>query len=241
MKRSAAIAGAIILAGAAFAQQGGKRQEVLGTDPLWVMAGKPAVVRILGNDLAPTEIRFADPGLTGKILKTEPNADKKRGSVAVEVEVNPSADLKPHRYRFTLAGPTVQPGAGQLLVDVPAPELEEKEPNNDFRKPQLLSGPCTVTGRLDNEGVDVFRIDGKAGETWRFEVFARRIKPDNPLEAVLRLRDPRLAPVRAAVDQGADCAIEYRLPLDGPYLLELFDGDNRASAAQAYKLFVRRF
>lgn len=241
MKRPLSLAACLLLAaGTALAQQEGKRQEVRGTDPLWVMAGKSAVVRIMGNGLAPTEIRFEEPSITGKILKTGPNADKRRGSVAVDVEVSLPADLKPRPYRFTLTGPTVQPGTGALLVDVPAPEVPEKEPNDALRKPQPLAGPCTIDGKLDNEGVDVFRVEGKAGETWRFEVFARRIKPDNPLEAVLRLRDPRMAPVKAAVDHGSDCAIEYRLPADGPYVLELFDGDNRSSGAQVYKLFVRR-
>jgi hypothetical protein len=239
--RREAILGALVLAGAAAAQQGGKAQEIRGTDPPWIMVGKTSTVRIMGNDLAPDAIAFAEPGLTGKIIKTESNADKRRGNLAVEVEVNASAELQPRPYRFTLTGPKVQPGQGSLLVDVVVPEIEEKEPNNELRKPQALPGPCTVNGKLDNEGVDVFRIDGKAGETWRFEVFARRIKADNPLEAVIRLRDPRMAPVRAAVDQGDDCAIQYKLPVDGPYLLEIFDGDNRSSGAQTYKLFFRRF
>jgi hypothetical protein len=239
--RRGVIVATLLAAGAAAAQQGGKRQEIRGTDPPWIMAGKTSTVRIMGNDLAPDAIAFGEPGLTGKIIKTESNADKRRGNLAVEVEVNASTELQPRPYRFNLTGPNVQPGQGSLLIDTPAPEIEEKEPNNDLRKPQLLPGPCTVNGKLDNEGVDVFRIDGKAGETWRFEVFAKRIKADNPLEAVMRLRDPRMAPVRAVVDQGDDCSIRYKLPLDGPYLLELFDGDNRSSGAQVYKLFVRRF
>lgn len=233
--------GSLVCAAGVLAQEAGKKQEVRGTDPPWIVAGKPAVVRILGNGLAPAEIRFDEPGVTGKILKTEPNGDKRKGDTAVEVEVRSSADVKPRPHRFTFTGPTVQPATGAVLIDTPAPEVAEAEPNNDLRKPQVLAGPCTVNGKLDNEGVDVFQIDGKAGETWRFEVFSRRIKPDSQLEAVIRLRDPRMAPVRAAVDQGQDCAIEYRLPADGPYRVELFDGDNRGNPNQVYQLFVRRW
>jgi hypothetical protein len=226
--------------------QGKKRTEFRAVSPPWVMVGKPAVVLLSGQDLAPNEIRFEQPGLTGKVLKSGPSMPKtdeerKQGNTTVEVEVTPAADLKPGRYRFTLLQEGAEPTPGALVVDVPAPEMSESEPNNELRKPQVLpAGNITVNGKLDNEGVDVFRIEGKAGETWRFELFARRVNPATKLEGVLRLRDPRMAPVRLAVDQGSDCAIEYRLPADGPSVLEVFDGDNKAAGDLVYRLHVRR-
>ena len=231
---------------AAGAQGEGKKQEFRTTDPPWVTNGQTTLVRIYGEDLAPTEIRFADAGLIGKVLKTEPwtpkkDEDKSRGNTVVEAEITLPAGLSPRPYRFKLVGEGCQPAEGQIFVDVAAPEITETEPNDSLRKPQPLPpGSVTVTGKLDNEGVDVFRIDGKAGETWRFEVFARRLNRSTKLEPVLRLRDPRMAPVRAAVDHGEDCFVEYRLPVDGPYLLELFDGDNKSGADQAYRLAVRK-
>jgi hypothetical protein len=98
----------------------------------------------------------------------------------------------------------------------------------------------TVLGKLDNEGCDVYRFDGKAGETWRIEVFAGRLNRETKLEPILRLRDPRLAPVRAAVDQGQDCYIEHKLAADGAHLIELFDADNRSGGDFNYRLAVRR-
>src|SRR3712207_8297156 len=32
----------------------------------------------------------------------------------------------------------------------------------------------SILGKIDNEGADVFRIDGKAGELWQFDILARR-------------------------------------------------------------------
>jgi hypothetical protein len=96
-----------------------------------------------------------------------------------------------------------------------------------------------VLGKLE-DGIDVFRFEGKAGETWRFEVFARRLKADTRLEACLRLREPGRSPVRAAVDQGADCAIQYTLPASGLYTVEIFDGDNKTGADMTYRLAVRK-
>lgn len=240
MNRLTLVISASALAASAVLAQQAKKPDVRVTDPFLIMAGKPAVVRIMGNDLAPTEIRFEEPGITGKVLKTEPNGDKRKGNTAVDVEISSSADVKPRAHRFTLVGAD-GPATGKIIIDTAAPDVAEAEPNNDLRKPQLLTGPCNVSGKLDNEGSDVFRIDGKAGETWRFEVFARRIKPDTKLEAVIRLRDPRMAPIRAAVDQGDDCAIEQKLTIDGPYLIELFDGDNKAGGDQVYRLTVRKW
>ena len=94
-----------------------------------------------------------------------------------------------------------------------------------------------VIGKIDsNDGVDVFQIDGQGGETWRFEVFARRLNPTTKLEPVLRLRDARLTSVRLAVDHGDDCFIECKPTTDGPYFLELFDGDNKSGPDQTYRL-----
>jgi len=239
------LAAAVMSVGGVAAQQG-KKQEFRAQEPGWVMAGQSTSVKLYGQDLNPKDIRFQDPSITAKIVKVEDFAGKtdtqrKWGNRVAEVELFISTGARPGSYPFTLSGEGVQPEVGRLCVDVPAPELSEAEPNHDLRKPQLLpAGSVTVLGKLDNEGADVFRFDGKAGETWRIEVFARRLNRETKLEAILRLRDPRLAPIRAAVDQGQDCAIEQKLTADGPHLIELFDADNRSGGDYNYRLAVRR-
>lgn len=241
----AALVLAAVLVSAAAAQQG-KKQEYRMQEPGWVMAGQTTVVKLYGQDLTPNAIRFERPGVTGKVLKAEPFSGKSDwqrswGNRVVEVEVTAAADAKPGLQRFTLTGEGMEPTTGTLLVDVPAPEVKEAEPNNDLRKPQVLpEGPVTVTGKLDGDGADVFRFTGKAGETWRIEVFARRLNREVKFEPILRLRDPRLAPIRGAVDQGNDCALEYTLRQDGAYLVELFDADNRSGGDYNYRLTFRK-
>jgi hypothetical protein len=224
----------------------GKKQELRGSEPLWVMAGTTTALRLYGQDLSPKEIRFADPRITAKLLKVEPlmpktDEERRRGNTAVEAEVSTPPGFKAGSYRFELVPEVGEPEEGRLLIDVEAPEIKETEPNNSLKQPQALpDGSVTVLGKLDGDGVDVFRFEGRAGETWRIEVFARRLKPTNTLEACLRLRDPRRAPIKVAVDEGNDCALELKLPAAGPYLLELFDGDNRTDAAFDYRLTLRR-
>lgn len=214
------------------------------TRPMAVTRGTTAVVRITGQDLAPREIRFEDPRVTAKIVKTEPLAPKTdeeraRGNVAVDAEVSAPADLPPGVYPFKLIHTGTDSPGGKLYVDEPLPEISEAEPNDSLRQPQLLPpGSVAVLGKLDKDGVDVFRFSGRAGETWRIEVLAHRF--GSPLEPILRLRDPNLTSVRVAVDQGDDCAIVYRLPADGPYLVELFDANNQARPDFIYRLRVTR-
>jgi hypothetical protein len=233
------LAGAAVIASAALAQA--KKGEVRALEPPWVMVGATQVLKVYGNDLPAAEVRFEDPAVQARVLKFETPGDRRRGNTVVEIEVTSSGPIRPRPQRFTLAGSDGATAEGQVLFDIPAPELKEQEPNNDLRRPQPLPGPVTVTGNLDGEGADVFRFEGKAGESWRIEVFAKRLKADNRLEAVLRLRDPALAAARTAVNHGRDCAIEYRLPRDGPYLLELFDGESQTGADLTYRLTFRRW
>jgi len=72
---------------------------------------------------------------------------------------------------------------GKVYIDEPLPEIPATEPNDSLRKPQVLPpGSVAVLGKLDKDGVDVFRINGKAGETWRFEVLAHRF--GSPFEPI---------------------------------------------------------
>ncbi|HEY0074530.1 MAG TPA: hypothetical protein VGB77_10535 [Abditibacteriaceae bacterium] len=222
--------------------------------PYWIPADKTTTIRVLGQDLAPKGIEFLDNRIKAKILKTEApkdDAEKAKGNTALDVEVTAPAALPPGSYKFKLVHETQatpekkeekkeenQP-EGRIYIDDVTTEIEEKEPNNSLLEPQALTSiPVAITGKINNEGADVFRIDGKAGEIWQFDILARRAGAT--WEPVMRLRDPRRALVQAAVDQGNDCTLKYQIPIDGPYLLEIFDGDNRSNNDYFYRLSVRR-
>ncbi|MFN3651004.1 MAG: hypothetical protein ACK47B_15625 [Armatimonadota bacterium] len=243
---STALSGALLLAAAVGAQQKPERKEVRFVEPAFVTAGQPATLKIYGQDLPASALRFDESRILVKSVRAgtfmpKDDAEKRRGNSLVEVEVEPAADLKPGRYPFLLTGEKEIEARGEVTVDVPAPETQEQEPNHDLRKPQELpAGSVTVLGTLNQEGADVFQFQGKAGETWRIELFSKRLNPAIEFEPVLRLRDPRRAPLRAAVSFYGDCFIEVKLPEDGPYLVELTDGDNRAQDAWKYRLALRK-
>jgi hypothetical protein len=220
------------------------KPEWRATRPLAVPRGKTPIVKITGQDLAPTAIKFDDARVTAKILKCEtlsPKTDEEKagGNRSVEVELTFPDGLPPGIYQFKLIHEGSETPVGQIYIDEPLPEIEEKEPSDDLRKAHVLpAGSVAILGKLDKSGAAVFQVDGKAGETWRFEVVAHRV--GSPLEPILRLRDVRLTPLRVAVDEGEDCAIDFQLPADGPYLIELFDANNQSKADFLYRLRVIR-
>ncbi len=240
------VAGGLPFAPAALGQKKPSAIDIRATTPAWILTGRATVVTLFGQDLKTESVRFEPSGFTGRVVKVGPathknDEEKKRGNSAVELEITVPAAAKPGYCNFTLLGKDNQIATGRIFVDVPAPEMPEKEPNDSLYHPQSLpEGNITLTGKLDREAVDVFRFEGKKGETWRFELFARRMNPANKLEAVIRLRDSRRTPLKAAVDQGGDCYIQYALPDDGAYTLEIFDGDNRSGGDLDYRLAVRR-
>lgn len=229
----------------ALAQRRARKGELRDVQPPWVEPGKTATLQVFGQDISGTTVEFDDKAITGRVTKSGPYAgktdeEKARGNTEIDLEVTLPADLKPGSYPFKLVSDSGM-APGRMSVDVPAPDVKEVEPNDSLYKPQVLpAGNVNVLGTLNNEGVDVFQIQGKAGETWRFEVWCQRMKPGAKLDPVIRLRDDHHTPLQLAVSRGHDCAIQYTLPAGGPYLIELFDAENRSQGDFTYRLAVRK-
>ncbi len=220
------------------------KPEFRSAQPYWIPNDKTTTIKVLGQDLAPKSIEFLDNRVKAKILKVEAitpkdDAEKAKGNVMVEIEIVSPANLPPNSYKFKMVHEGETQPEGRIYIDDVYAEIEEKEPNNRLLAPQIIASvPVAILGKIDNEGADVFRIDGKTGELWQFEILARRAGA--AWEPILRLRDPRGASVQVAVDQGNDCILKHQLTADGAYLLEIFDADNRANKDYFYRLSVRR-
>jgi hypothetical protein len=107
--------------------------------------------------------------------------------------------------------------------------------------------PVVVNGRIDRPGEwDVFRFEGRAGQTVVAEVYARRL--DSPLDSVLRLTDARgnqLAFNDDAPDEGAglethhaDSRLMVTLPASGNYSLAIGDAQQKGGPEYAYRLRI---
>jgi hypothetical protein len=127
------------------------------------------------------------------------------------------------------------------------PECLEKEPNNTIAVAQPLTLPIIINGRMDQPGDwDVFRFEGRAGDTVVAEVYARRL--DSPLDSVLKLTDAagkQLAYNDDHEDKGAgldthyaDSYITAALPADGAYYVHLGDAQHQGGPEYAYRLRI---
>ncbi|ASV76521.1 putative serine proteinase, subtilase family [Thermogutta terrifontis] len=125
------------------------------------------------------------------------------------------------------------------------PEVMEKEPNNQPDQAQPVSLPAIINGRIDQPGDwDVFRVEGKAGQTLVAEVMARRL--NSPLDSLLRITDASgklLAinddyedPGMGQMTYHADSYIMFQLPADGTYLVYLGDTTRHGGEEYAYRL-----
>jgi len=114
-------------------------------------------------------------------------------------------------------------------------ECVETESNNTLEKAQVVDLPKIVNGRIDQPGdVDLFRIQGKTGETVVAEVYGRRLR--SPIDSLVRVLDAEgnvLAWNDDFVDEGkdflyrlggllthdADSYLQAELPADGVYYI----------------------
>ena len=133
-----------------------------------------------------------------------------------------------------------------FVVDT-LPEDLDHEPNNNPAKAQAVALPIIVNGRIDqSDDWDVFRIEGKAGETIVAEVMARRLASpvDSMLELtdsegkVLAFNDDHEDPAVGLNTHHADSYLRATLPADGVHYVRLRDTARHGGPAYAYRLRI---
>lgn len=129
------------------------------------------------------------------------------------------------------------------------PECLDKESNNTPAQAQKVELPIVVNGRMDRPGDwDVFRVEGRAGETLVAEVTARRL--DSPMDSLLKLTDAEgklLAfnddhddPGSGLNTHHADSFLMAELPADGTYYVHVGETARDGGEAYAYRLRISR-
>jgi hypothetical protein len=158
----------------------------------------------------------------------------------------PPGDAAPGTYLVTAKKGKLVSNPVPFVLDT-LPERLDQEPNNDPAHAQKLQLPVIVNGRIDEtDDWDVFRIEGRAGETLVAEVLARRL--DSPLDSILKLTDESgkvLALNDDHVDAGsglnthhADSYLMVELPADGTYYVCLGDTARQGGREYGYRLRI---
>jgi hypothetical protein len=190
---------------------------VLVAAPLGVTAGKRARVTLRGLRFTrATEVRCHHPKVTVKMLGppatvagVSATAAEELGDATVDVEVTVPDDAAPEVVTLSVVTPMGESPPHKLLVD-DAQVIAEKEPNDGFRTAQPLTVPATVSGAIQAaQDVDVFRFEGRAGQSVICEVLANRL--GSPLDATRRHPDA----VRRPRDRAGDGRRLGRRPRPG--------------------------
>ncbi len=214
--------------------------------PLGVVPGVETKLIIRGQRLDnATEIRFGDVKATVKIVNkgkaTVPNMQDaaKVGDTQIEATVTLPADFADKEIAFTIITPAGESEPHKLLVDK-TPTIAEKEPNNGFRQAQPIQVPQVIDGAIgQNQDVDVFRFDGKAGQQIVIDVFAARY--GSALDSFLTLYDADGHIIASNDDSEGttDSHIEATLPKAGVYYVSVIDAHDTGGPAHVYRLAIR--
>ncbi|MFN3189553.1 MAG: pre-peptidase C-terminal domain-containing protein [Aureliella sp.] len=140
-------------------------------------------------------------------------------------------------YFATKDGKTAPSGNVLRVVDLP--NFVANEPDDDREALTTLEGPVALNGVLEEPGdVDWFRIRGKKNQTFRFQVYARKVLR-SPLDSWLEIHKAKGGRLAANDDSGGpDSAQIYKFPEDGDYLIAIRDQLREGSPLHTYRIEV---
>jgi len=219
--------------------------------PQLVVALPPGVIRGVTNAILVrgqrlkemTQLRLVADGQTNELIlgKVDEVAVPERfkagqvGDQQTALQLVTPAGLEAGTNLFLVAVSPLGESRPLPLFAVGADEFEAQlKPANGFREATQLPLGRFGRGQLENpRTVAVFRLEGRATQTLRVEVWAQRL--GSTLDAALTLHDFRGAVLLRSDDvAGRDPVLELTLPADGTYFLSLSGQDERSSPTHVY-------
>jgi Bacterial pre-peptidase C-terminal domain len=177
------------------------------------------------------ELQWYDPGISVKSLEF---ADKK---VKVKLAIAPDCPLGEHAFRLR-----TKTGLGDLFTFWVGtlPTVMEKEPNNDFAKPQKIDLNVTVTGVITGEDVDNFAVDAKQGQRLSIVIEGLRLGRAmfDPCVTIFDSQHHQLAYCDDQSLVRQDSIAQIDVPADGTYIVSLRDSTYGGSDKCHYRLHV---
>jgi hypothetical protein len=180
------------------------------------------------------EILFYEPGITVTKLQVV-----KDDLVKATVKIAPDCVLGEHAMRVRTAT-----GISELRTFYigALPQIDEKEPNSDFKAPQKIPLNVTVAGTIDNEDVDYFAFEAKKGQRITAVIEAMRLGESlfDPYIAILDSKRFELAACDDAPLLGQDALVSVIIPADGTYIVQVRDSAYGGGGAR-YRLHIGTF
>jgi hypothetical protein len=180
------------------------------------------------------EILFYEPGIS--VAKLQVVND---GLVKATVKITSDCLLGEHSMRVRTAT-----GLSELRTFYVGalPQIDEKEPNSDFKAPQKIPLNVTVAGTVDNEDVDYFAFEAKKGQRISAVIEAMRLGESlfDPYIAILDSKRFELAACDDAPLLGQDALVSVIIPADGTYIVQVRDSAYGGGGAR-YRLHIGTF
>ena len=207
-----------------------------GISPRGAQRGTEAEFVFSGDRLSDAqEVLLYQPGLTVKSLEVVNN-----NTVKVKMQIAPDARLGEHSMRLrTLTGisdlRTVYVGA--------LPVVDEKEPNTQFETPQKIGLNVTVQGTVENEDVDYYLVEAKAGQRVTAEVEGIRLGV-TLFDPYVSIMDMGRFDLSASDDSALllqDPVASTVVPKDGTYVIQVRESSYGGNGACVYRLHVGTF
>jgi len=224
----------VMLAGSAVASAASPALSIIL--PRGVQRGTQQILTFSGARLADAqEIFFYEPGF--QVTKIEP---KGANQLKVHVKIAPTCRLGEHTAQVrTKSGiseyRTFYVGA--------LPAVDEKEPNSDFAKPQLIKLNVTVQGIVQREDVDYFLVEVKKGQRITAEVEGMRLGSAlfDPYVAILDSKRFELAASDDTPLVWQDGVASVIAPADGKYVIQVRESAYGGNGNCRYRLHVGTF
>jgi hypothetical protein len=181
------------------------------------------------------EILFYYPGIS--VTKLEVVNDTQ---VKATVKIAADCRLGEHAMRVRTAT-----GTSELRTFYVGalPNIDEKEPNNDFANPQKIPLNVTVNGVVDTEDVDYFLFEAKKGQRVSAEIEGMRLGTTlfDPYVAIMDTKRFELASSDDSPLLGQDAVASVVIPADGSYVVQVRESAYGGNGACAYRLHVGTF
>lgn len=204
--------------------------------PPGVQRGHEHTVTFAGARLKDAEdVLFYDPGVT--VLKVEPLNDTN-----VRVKIKVAADCRLGEHMATVRTRSGLSDYRSIFVGE-LPNVDEKEPNNEFDKPQNIPMNVCVAGTLQNEDADYYRVHAKKGERLSVEIEGIRLGQAyfDPFVSILDKNRFELASVDDTVLAKQDPIVSMLVPADGDYTILVREASYRGADNCHYRMQVGNF
>ncbi|MHB8524375.1 MAG: PPC domain-containing protein [Limisphaerales bacterium] len=223
--------------------------KISSLSPEWVQRGATAAITIKGENLAGvTRLVFSgDTGLAATLVPSEKSPvdlESSQGGITtgefkndkqlkVSVTIGAGAMLGAREVR--VVSPAGVSNPLRLNVDY-LPEIAEVGTNHSIGRAQKIELPAAIEGTIGaGDETNCFRFTAKKDQQLIFDVYAFRT--GSPLDSSLAILDAAGKELAHNEDyHGFDSFIDFRVPADGDYLVQLRDFQFRGGADYKYRL-----